>query len=483
MKPESCLRAPRVVASGSTLLLATRWIGMLMFLPLYRSLAAQQLCPPAKSSSGTSAQLTAKVDQYIQPLVTDHDFSGVVLLARGGRILVHKAYGCAEVELGIPNTTETRFELGSISKHFTAVGILILEQQNRLSVSDPLSKYIPDFPDGDQITLQLLLQHRAGIIRDLPGVFDNTLPVHTLAEIVDLIKRQPLSAAPGQQFSYSNAGYQLLAYVIERVSGQSLDAFLQAEIFAKLGMKETGVYPAEEIVRGRARGYVTGTGNSLINAYQVGEANMFGAGGIISTAYDMYLWDRALYTDRILVSASRAALFNQLEDGYGYGLIVSTEDIAGKKRRKVGHDGFATSYVAAFDRFVDDDATVIYLGNIRSGAPRLLRPALSRILFGQEVKVPALRGRPASVSSDILQNYAGTYEYAPGRTFEIVLRHDTLYISTAGPSAAGLTPISADSFFFRDMYTTLKFPSSATGPVPELLWIEPDAQYPCKRVK
>src|SRR5262245_33380142 len=177
----------------------------------------------SQTRAGKSTDLEAKVDAYVRPFLEIKGFSGAILIARKGQVLLRKGYGMANYELDAPNTPQTKFHLASISKSFTAAAILILEERGLLNVSDPIGKYIPDYPEGDKITIHHLLIHTSGI----PNV-NNFLDYNakskfpqTLANIIEMFKNKPLTNKPGERYSYSNSNYNVLAFIIEKVSGKS----------------------------------------------------------------------------------------------------------------------------------------------------------------------------------------------------------------------------------------------------------------------
>jgi len=192
--------------------------------------------------------LESKVDSYLQPYIETGDFSGSVLISKADEILFSKGYGFADISHNIVNTPQTKFKLASVSKQFTAAAILILEQDGLLKVEDSIDKFISDYPNGDEITLHHLLTHSSGIpdIFSFPNYYKKKNLSLTLEDVINWIKEQPLQFQPGERYSYSNSGYNLLAYIIEKVSGRSYGEFLSKRIFAALEMKYSGEYQHEK---------------------------------------------------------------------------------------------------------------------------------------------------------------------------------------------------------------------------------------------
>ena len=209
---------------------------------------AMLLTASAVAITSLSAQdrgLDARVDSYLAPYVKGKNFLGAVLVAQGDRVLVNRAYGAASYELQVPNSPETRFHIASVSKPFTAAAILLLEQRGMLHVSDPVSRFLPAFPNGQKITLQHLLTHTSGItnVNNLPEYATASRFAQTPATLIELFQSKPLGFEPGTKYEYSNSNYNILAFVIEQVSGKSYGEFLRENIFVPLGLQDTGHDP------------------------------------------------------------------------------------------------------------------------------------------------------------------------------------------------------------------------------------------------
>ena len=192
----------------------------------------------SKKGAKTTSGLEAEIDAYIEPFVKAAGFSGTLLIAKGGEVLVNKGYGMANYEWDVPNTPKTIFQIASVSKSFTAAAIMILEERGLLSIDDPLAKFIPDYPSGDRITVHHLLTHTSGIpnVNEFPDYDRKSRFPITLEQIIAMFKNKALEQEPGGGYRYSNSNYNLLAYIIEMVSGESYSDFLRTSIFEPLGM-------------------------------------------------------------------------------------------------------------------------------------------------------------------------------------------------------------------------------------------------------
>jgi CubicO group peptidase (beta-lactamase class C family) len=306
------------------------------------------------------SKLDARLAQYTQL----GEFSGSVLFASDENILLEKGYGLADRANDIPNTQQTKFYIASLTKQFTAMSILILQEQRKLNVQDLFCSYYPDCPDAWQgITIHQLLTHTSGILTftQIPAYADWGTSPKTPEEIIAFFRDEPMMFQPGESWAYSNSGYILLGWLIEDLSGLSYEEFLQNYIFAPLQMNDSGYDP--DIVEGVAVGYYDKTSEP---AFQGSPSVGFSCGGIYSTVEDLYLWDQALYTDQLIPQTALdamfspyAAAFDSSIPNYGYGWII--EEQAG--HRVVYHQGATDGFKAYIMRFPDVRITIILLSN------------------------------------------------------------------------------------------------------------------------
>ena len=239
----------------------------------------------------------SKLDEYVKALVDMGQFSGSVLVAKDGKILLCKGYGMANYELDVPNMPQTKFRLGSITKQFTAMAIMQLQERGLLSVTDKLSKYIPDYPHGDEITIHHLLTHTSGIVAKISECNDEKIKPHTIQQVIALFKNKPLDFKPGEKYSYSNAGYIVLSYIIEKASGKKYEEFLREYVFMPLGMNSSGYDQASLIIKKRASGY-NNNGDELVNASCILVSFFAGAGCLYSTIEDFYIGGTKHFTQK-----------------------------------------------------------------------------------------------------------------------------------------------------------------------------------------
>src|SRR5581483_949465 len=272
------------------------------------------------------AQDTTRMDQVIQSYVANH-FMGSVLVARGDKVLLSKGYGFANLEWDTPNTPDTKFRIGSLTKQFTAALILKLEEQGKLSVNDPVKKYITDAPAAwDNITLFRLLTHTSGLpdytsLPDYPNL--QTLPT-TATQIMARFRDRPLEFQPGEKFKYCNSGYVVLTAVVEKVAGMSYEKFLQDQILTPIGLKDTGYDSAARAIRHRASGYLLNADNQTENSKFIDMTVPQGAGALYSTTGDLLKWELALFGGKVLKPESFEKMTTPAKNNYGFGLFVRT---------------------------------------------------------------------------------------------------------------------------------------------------------------
>lgn len=342
----------------------------------------------AQNPTAPSAQqITAKVDEYMNAAAKIDRFSGSVLVARDGSPVVSKGYGMANYEWNLPNTPNTAFRLGSITKQFTAMAIVMLQERGKLSVGDSICKYLENCPATWQsLTIRHLLTHTSGIpnYTAFPGFFEkDAVQPTTFAGFVDIFRDKPLEFAPGEKYKYSNSGYHLLGLIIERASGKPYADFLRDNIFAPLEMKNSGYDDSRTLVANRANGYVW-VGKSFVNAPYLNMVIPFAGGALYSTTKDLLLWDKALYAEKLVSRKSLNEMFTPFKEGYAYGWDI------GKKfnRQTIGHNGGINGFSTDIIRFPFERVTVIVLSNNQTALSSRIADNLAAIVFGESYQLP-----------------------------------------------------------------------------------------------
>lgn len=348
--------------------------------------------PPTGTPTATPPKLISELDTTLANLAEKNLFSGSVLIGRQGTILLSRGYGLADRKQHISNTAQTRFRLGSLTKQFTALAILVLESQGKLNVKDPICTYLVDCPNAwKAITIHRLLTHTSGI-PDFTSLTDYTstratpsTPNQTIARFKDL----PLDFQPGEKWSYSNSGYVLLGKIIEKVSGQSYEDFLHESIFSPLNLHDTGYdHNANNLAVGYSDWY------SDLPADYIDMSIPYAAGALYSTVEDLYQWEQALFTEQLVSRSYLDAMFApeaDIPDGggwaygsggwaYGYGWFIGTE----RGRSVAQHGGGIEGFANIVTRYPKEQIVIIVLSNEQNRDVYNIHDTLSNILFGDK---------------------------------------------------------------------------------------------------
>lgn len=327
-------------------------------------------CP---CTSVFAQSLENKIDSLILTVLdNENDPGGVFMVAHNGKTIYEKAFGKANLELDVNLTPQSVFQLGSMTKQFTAIAVLMLEEQGKLNVGDPVSKYVPDYPSGEKITLHHLLTHTSGI-KD----FTKMKSLSTIAQkemspkmMVDFFKNEPSDFAPGEKFDYNNSGYVLLGYIIELVSGEQYEDFIRKHIFEKIGMNQSYYASDRQVINKRAYGYQKKE-ERYVNKTVISFSVPFSSGSLMSTSGDMLKWQRALNQNLLLSAAETQKAFrkyklnNGEEFAYGYGWHI--REIDGTPTREHGGSIFGFKTMGVY--IPSEDIYVIGLSNCDCHSP------------------------------------------------------------------------------------------------------------------
>jgi CubicO group peptidase (beta-lactamase class C family) len=440
-----------------------------------------QFIAAQNSAAPTNEQITAKIDEYMNAAVKVENFSGSILVARDGKPIVSKGYGMANIELNVPNTPDTVFRLGSITKQFTAMAIMILAERGKLNVNDPACKYLTDCPAAWQpITIKNLLTHTAGVpnYTSFPG-FAKTAPMPaTSDEMIARFRDKPLDFAVGEKYAYSNSGYYLLGAIIEKVSGKSYADFLQENIFTPLGMRHSGYDVSARVIKNRASGYAKQAGE-FINAAYMDMTLPGAAGAIYSTTGDMLLWDQALYTEKLISRKSLDETFTPVKSNYGYGWSIGKQF----DRQVISHGGNIFGFATHITRFPADKITVIVLSNVEGAPAGRIANDLSAIVFGAAYEIPKER-REVAVDQKVLEKYVGQYELAaPKIVLNFTIVNGKLFGELAGQTKFALAAESETDFFSKDVNLQITFTKGAQGQTTGLTFKQGGAVIPAQKIK
>jgi CubicO group peptidase (beta-lactamase class C family) len=421
-----------------------------------------------KITAPSTQKIKTSVDEYMKAAVEIERFTGSILIARDGKPLVSKSYGMANVELDAPNTADTVFRIASLTKQFTSAAIMMLQERGKLNVDDAACQYLADCPEAWRpITIRHLLTMTSGIqgitaleagpLRGLPVPWD---------QWTQATQKKPLEFTPGEKFSYSNSGYTVLGFIIERVSGKSYGDFLHEEIFAPLDMTQTGYEDPLRVIKNRATGYRQLPGEPIANVPYEELFRLYAAGGVYSTTKDLWLWDQALYKKKILSKESLDEMFTPFRDmypgkGYAYGWWTSSKN----GRREIAHGGNLAGFITYFARFPDERVTVIVLSNNGRGSSGKISDTLSSIVFGAEYEIPKER-KAVSVAIPVLENYVGEYQAQfPPTNYTIAIENGKLMFEEIDFVKAEMFAESETDFFLKTADMQIKFIKDANGTV------------------
>jgi CubicO group peptidase (beta-lactamase class C family) len=386
----------------------------------------------AAAQKVSEASLRERLDQIANSYTLDNTFMGSVLVARGNEILLNKGYGEANVEQNIPNDPNTKLRIGSLTKQFTAALVLLLQQDGKIRIEDPVRKYLLDAPKSwDKITLTELLGHNSGIpeIQSDPRFRSWAMSPHTHAEEFALFKDRPLNFEPGSKNEYSNSNYLVLGAVIEKVTGEDFGTLLHNRILKPLGMNDSGVDKDGPVLPKRAQGYNNNNGR-LVPAASESMSVPWSAGSIYSTANDLLRWEHGLFGGKVLSAASLEAMTTPGKVSHGFGIGVTAED----GMKLVEHNGAIEGFVAHLAYVPEPRIAVIVLSNVFGGAPPAMGNQLVEAMLGKTVVLASER-KALPISSEDLARFVGTYQMSSGMAFTFTARGDSLEMNAAGTIA------------------------------------------------
>jgi CubicO group peptidase (beta-lactamase class C family) len=430
----------------------------------------------------TGIDVAAKADAQAAAYFQQDRFQGSVLVAKGGKILLSKGYGMANEEHEVPNKGNTKFRLGSITKQFTAVSILQLQEKGKLNVQDSITKYIPNSPEAwKPVTIHHLLSHTGGVpsytsmaeygkrMRE-----DSSKPLEFIARFKD----KPLDFAPGSKHAYSNSGYFLLGVIIEQVSGKSYEQYLRENIFDKVDMQDSGYDWDYKILKNRATGYDRDADGKHRNAPYLDMGQPYAAGSLYSTVEDLYRWDRALYTEKVLSKKSLEAAWTPVMNNYGYGWVMGK--ILGE-HRTISHGGGINGFSTMMIRLPDDDAFVAVFSNLETRDSGRLANEIAQIVLGQNVQPPVER-KAISVAPEILEKYTGKYEIGPMK-FDIISGKTALVVAAEKQPTLRFEPESESKFFTKAIDAQFSFADVENGKAQKITLHQNGREMVGKRVQ
>jgi len=400
-------------------------------------------------------EMENKVDSLIMPLVDEGILSGSILIAIHGNVLFAKGYGLADRENNIPNTPETIFRIGSITKPITAIAIMQLHERNKLNINDPLDKYFHDFPNGDKITLYHLLTHTSGLASyDWRRSEDKP---QELEAVINWIKELTLQSKPGESFRYNNSGYAILAYIIEKASGKKYEDYLKENIFIPCDMKKSGLYSMNNHLNNMAYGY------GRVNYEGFEKVNRpcplaRGDGDLYSTISDLYRLGMNIHKKILLSSKSWNKMFTPFKNFYGLGWYI--KELHGEK--VIYHPGGLLGYMGNLRFFLDREIIVINLFNNDFLLTHLVEEQLAAIALGKPWQ-PLFNKKNDESTLNSFKTFAGEYAIDHSSSFTISIEKGHIYFQQPGQPKCEAYLFAENYIYIKEINSRIRFDKSEEG--------------------
>jgi CubicO group peptidase (beta-lactamase class C family) len=424
---------------------------------------------------------TARIDSLLNAYNHLSKFNGSALVAKNGTILLNKGFGYRNAETGVLNDEHSIYQLGSVTKQFTSAVILKLQSENKLSVEDKINKYFPDYPNGDSITIRELLTHTAGIYNytnDENFMKNEITKPKTREQMMALFENKPLDFSPGTSWSYSNSGYSMLGYIIEKVTNTSYEQAVRHYIFSPLKMTNSGFDFTHLKNFDKTIGYLALNARDTVRAPIVDSTISFSAGAIYSTTGDLYRWSHALENNSILSASQQNEAYTPVKNNYGYGWGI--DSIAGKRR--VAHGGGIPGYITIISRVPADEVTIILLSNASNEAIGAICNSIYAILYNQKYELPKER-KAISLDAETMKQYQGEYEIRPDFNVEISVKDSVLIAVPTSQTPKTLFAEKKDSFFETEEDVQLEFTRNDQNEINGFVLHQAGREMKCKKIK
>ncbi|MDX1407153.1 MAG: serine hydrolase [Saprospiraceae bacterium] len=412
------------------------------------------------------AQATDEYAAILNEYFSSDGPGATAIVTRGDDIVYRGAVGKASLELDVDMRPEHIFRIGSITKQFTAVAILMLQEQGKLSAQDPITRFLPDYPThGNTITIEHLLTHTSGIqsYTDIPGwMATETRKDRTLKELISEFKDHPMNFKPGEEWRYNNSGYILLGAIIEAASGMTYADFLQQYVFDALGLQNTRYDEHGRVIPHRIPGYMPGPDGPR-NADFLSMTLPHAAGSLISNVDDLARWNRLIHAGKLVSKETLASAFKPyvLNDGsntgYGYGWSISKIGPAVSYEHGGGIHGFLTEGIYV----PEHDVYVAVLSNCNCNPPGHAAIRMAGLATGHSYEIEAV-----SIDDAILEEYEGVYDIENSEDLRVItIENGTVYSKRGAGPRQETVPVGRDKFAYPSSFTTLEFVRDDAGKV------------------
>lgn len=348
-------------------------------------------------STSKDQSMVDKIDELMVKYIENANFTGSVLVSKQGNIVYKKGFGLANVEWDIPNQTDTKFRIASVTKQFTSMLIMQLVAEGKLELDKPITTYLDDYPkgNGDKINIHHLLTHTSGVpsYTSFDSYRETMRKSMKPVELVKMFQDSTLEFTPGEDFRYSNSGYALLGFILEKTTGKSFDRLLKEKILEPLGMHNTGVENPRDIMKNRATGYRRNADNYVHSDF-IDMSIVYTAGAMYSTVEDLYLWDQALYTEQLLPKKYIDMMYGLHASAwgahYGYGWAITKVQVGNTDEflPTIEHDGGINGFNSKILRIPGDQSSIIILNNTSGGPLRNMSKAICGILNDKSYDFP-----------------------------------------------------------------------------------------------
>lgn len=407
---------------------------------------------------GSAQDVTNKTAEYMDAMARVNHYSGVVLIAKNGKSLFAHPYGFADWDQRLPNTLNTKFRIGSITKTFTAAAVLILRDGGKLKLDDPICNYITGCPEAWRpITIKHLLTHSSGIADDFAELTRMRREHKSSAEFIEAIKQHPLSFPPGTRSRYSNSGYILLGGIVAKVSGEPYPSFLRKRIFGPLEMKDTVAETAP--VAGEAVGY-SWDGTTYQKTELLDVSGLSATAMVTSSVADLLRFTEALHRGKLLKQGTVAEMWTPQIEHSGYAWHINTVN----GRKMVSHGGDIEGFASALDYYPDQGVFVASLSNVGRIQPTQLVADLASIAFGEPYAVPHER-KFITLSAEEMKALVGTYRLSSGGTICVTAEGNQLMVAPGNGGATACQPESRSSCFLQPIADDVTFVRDSAGAV------------------
>ncbi len=422
-----------------------------------------------------------KLNELLTAYSKINEFNGTALVAQKGTVLLNKGYGYKNAAADEPNTGNTIFQIGSITKQFTAAVILKLAENKKLSLNDKISKYFTDLKLDKEITIAQLLSHTSGIYNytnDADFMRTEAVKPANQQKIFALFKNKKLDFEPGTQWSYSNSGYMLLGYIIEKVTKKPYEKVVRDYIFRPLKMNNSGFDFAALKSKDKATGYFSINGKNSTEAGIVDSSVSYAAGAIYTTTSDLLKWHKAVLNNTIIKRASTEKAFTPVKNKYGFGWGIDSI----YEKRVTAHGGGIFGFNTNMARIESDDICIVLLNN--TGNPKLadITKDIFSVLYDKPYKLPEPK-KEITLPEEILKKYAGTYEVTPQFQITITVEEGKLIAQATDQPKFELFAQKENYFFLKAVEAEVEFVNNDKGEVEKLILYQGGAKTPAVKIK